>query len=369
MSLLSPPCRAVIAVKNLTVTDEKCGTAPYPSPLLDVLYGYGVGTLCFRGRRFPRLSAFREILLRALIWGGCIQRTSSSEGRIEECTVYKGRRFCAARLGGRACCDAVFSENSYCSLRKDLLGWIEDYLPLIVIDMSLLREHRGREIRSLRVQIGATLGVVRRFLWDRHLLIAGIEPGVAEWLRAFMGRALVDFSVLPGDEAAELRGAKRIILLDPSADRDLGVDDVLSADAFVLGGIVDILPRPGATRRLKLRGIAIPRRISLRGDIHGVPSRLNQLVEIILRARYETCGDIEQAIRSTMSPRDARLRAYIELMRWSRGRRREVPVELYYELKEWLPLSLRDFIRAAKMAGLEVKGVQQRPKSSRHDQR
>ena len=253
-----------------------------------------------------------------------------------------------------------------CSTRKELFSVLGEYKPLIVIDLGLVASHLRRELRSLRVQVGAALGVIRRYLWDRHLLLSSAGPGVIEWLRAFMGRALFDYSELPGDEAASLRGASKIIVLDPSAEKPLTSSEVLSADAFIIGGIIDILPRPGATRRLNLRGLGEPRKITLRGSIHGVPSRLPQVVEIVLRARYETC-DIEEAVRRVMSPRDTRLRAFIELMKWSRGRRKRVPLTLYYELREWLPISLRDFVRAARMAKLEVEGLeeaQQRPNSS-----
>ncbi len=287
--------------------------------------------------------------------------------RIKECYTCKDGRLCIGHGKGSENADAIISyQNKPCVTRKELLSVLEEYKPLIVIDLGLIASHLGRELRSLRVQVGGVLGIIRRYLWDRHLLLSSARPGVVEWLRAFMGRALFDYSELPGDEAASLRGARKIIVLDPLAEKPLTSMEALSADAFIIGGIIDILPRPGATRKLNLRGLGEPRKITLRGSIHGVPSRLPQIAEIVLRARYETC-DVEEAVRRVMSPRDARLRAFIELMKWSRGQQRRVPLALYYELRKWLPISLRDFVRAAKMAKLEIEGLegaQQRPNSS-----
>ncbi|ABM79955.1 hypothetical protein [Hyperthermus butylicus] len=317
---------------------------------------------------------FQELTVRILVWGGGLREDKGYVGGVVYSEEYMGRQYSFIRGDGDTRTDAVYVRDA--NWRWMLLEKLPSQLkPLIVIEMSLLWRHSPRELVSLRKQIAAALGVVRRYLWDRHLLLAGIPEGGFEWLRLLMGRGSVSISSLPGDEAAMLRGARRIILLDPSAEKPLTPSEVLEADAFILGGIVDRLPRPGETSRLRLRGLAEPRRLLFHGDVHGVPNRINMLVEILLRARYKYCGDLDQAIRSVMSPRDARLRAAVEIARWSRGKKRTVPWTLYEELCKWLPLTPRDFVRAARMAGLEVEGsprenegVQQRPNSS-HGQR
>lgn len=357
-------------MKNLTVAEPsgKCGTRPrHQEALLEYLSRKGVGNVCLFHRRFPRLSLLQELFLRLMIWGECLE-----PGRvgchIEECYPGPGSAHCLGHGRGDGVADAFLAYTSRCRLRGELLQILGEYKPLIVVDLGLIGMHRDRELRSLRVQVGASLGVVRRYLWDRHLLLSGTRPGVIEWLRAFMGRGLFDYSSLPGDEAASLRGANKIIVLDPSAESELSGEDIINADAFIIGGIVDIVPRPGATQRLGLRGLGEPRKIVLRGSTVGVPSRIPQVVEIIMRARFETCGDVEEAVRRTMSPRDARLRAFVELMRWSRGKKRKVPISFYHELKKWLPISIRDFVRAAKMAKMDIvwdeEKAQQRPNSS-----
>lgn len=363
MSLFTPILsRGSWAMKCLTVADPRrcCGEKCYRElpryRLLDALQGrgwYSLGSLVHLDSGRVKSNPFQELLVRILSWGGGFVEASHWTGSERFCEEYRGAvfRYIAGRGGSRA--DAVYTPEA--DWRSKLLQRLPEPLPLIVIDLSLVDKHVSMtELRSLRRQVGATLGVVRRYLWDRHLLLAGGPPGAYEWLHMFMGRGLVDYSLLPSDEAALLRGARRIILLDPNAEQGLRPSDVLEADAFIIGGIVDRLPRPGETRRLMLRGLAEPRKLALRGSIHGVPSRLNMLAEIILKARYETCGDVEEAIRSVMSPRDARLRAYVELARWSQGRRKKAPWSLYEELASWLPLSPRDFVRAARMAGLEV---------------
>jgi tRNA (adenine9-N1/guanine9-N1)-methyltransferase len=182
------------------------------------------------------------------------------------------------------------------------------------------------------------------------------HPGIYEWARILIGRGGPLLSALPADEAAQILGAKNIIILDPQAEKPLSREEVLHADAFIVGGIVDRTPRPGETKRIRLLGVAKPRKILFHGDIHGVPNRINAIIEILLKARYRYCGNIDEAIRSTMSRRDVILRAMVELSRWSRGKKRRVPITLYEELRKWLPITLRDFIIAARKIGLEVEG-------------
>ena len=314
---------------------------------------YSVGSLVHLDAGRARRNPFQELLVRILSWGGGFVEASKWNGLVRFCEEYRDRAFRYIAGRGEIRADAVYSPEA--GWRHELLERLSEPRPLIVIDLSLLHTHIAMsEYRSLRRQIGATLGVVRRYLWDRHLLLAGAPPGAYEWLRAFLGRGLVDVSTLASDEAAYIRGADRIILLDPNAEHDLEPRDVLEADAFIIGGIVDRLPRPGETRKLVLKGLAEPRRLTLRGSIHGVPSRLNMVAEIVLMARYETCGNVEEAIRRVMSPRDAKLRAYVELARWSRGKKKKVPWSLYEELAKWLPLTPKDFVEAARMAGLDV---------------
>ena len=149
------------------------------------------------------------------------------------------------------------------------------------------------------------------------------------------------------------------MLLDPYADTPLGPRDVLEAEAFIVGGIVDKVPRPRATEAIsRLIPWAARRRVELKGSIIGVPNTINSIIEIVLKARYDYGGDVERAVRSVMSPADARLRAYVEISRRARGRGK-VDWSFYCELASWLPITRDDFLRAARMAHVEVVGEPQ----------
>ncbi len=304
---------------------------------------------------------FQEVALQILVWNRDVVN-ARREGRDVACEEYSGLRYTLLLPGEGSTSDGVLTRGRGV-WRSELLSLVK-VKPLIAIDMSLLWRHHPKELPSLRKQIAASLGVVRRYLWDRHLLLAGLPRGGYEWVKLLIGRGEVQVSPLPSDEALALRGATRIILLDPSAEEPLTPRDVLEADAFIVGGIVDRIPRPGETGRLQLKGgIAVPRRILFHGDVHGVPNRINMIIEIILKARYIYCGDIDRAIASTMSRRDAILRAMIEISRWSRGRKTAVPMSLYEQLRKWLPITPEDFRRAVHKLGLRVED-QQRPNSS-----
>lgn len=345
-------------MSGLTVAEPGCASIRLDEMpryrLYDIFIEHGFEKIAHLGRiRGPQWAdPFQRLLVEALLRDMEPLERPHWRARPVYAEEYRGRRmvFLAGRGDTRP--DAVMGPGRW--LRRLLLERLPPRpRPVFALDFSLLHRHSAEEARSLRVQVGATLGTVRRYLWDAHLLLAGLPPGGLEWLRGFLGSPLVASTTLPADEALQLRGYRRVVLLDPSAEKPLSREDVLGADAFILGAIVDRTPRPGETQRLRLRGAYEARRLELRGSIHGVPNRLNTLAEILLRARYELCGDVEKAILASMTPRDTRHRAYVEISRWLRGRRQRVPWSLYCELRKWLPLSPRDFIRAARMAGGE----------------
>jgi len=341
----------------LTVADPCAARRVKEQPkyaLLDLLGGEGVFRVAHLGRvRAPRgTDPFQRAAVEILYRDAVLEERRGWRGHTVHEEEYCGRRYAFIAGRGDVEPDAVLAPGR--GLRRRLLEKLpERPRPVFALDFSLLHRHSAEEARSLRVQVGAALGALRRFLWDRHMLLAGLPRGAAEWLKAFAASPLVQVSQLASDEALVLRGYRRVVLLDPSAPEPLRGSDVVEADAFIIGAIVDRTPRPGETGRLRLRGHYTPRRLALRGSTHGVPNRVNQIVEIVLYARYATCGDIDQAIIEAMSPRDVRWRAYVEISRWLRGRARRVPWSLYCRLRQWLPLTPRDFAKAARMAGAE----------------
>ncbi len=359
---------------SLTVADSSRRLLESESPcyrLLDLLSLEGVDVITsfsHTSDTLSKLNPFQDIAVRILVWGGGFRRANVERG-ISYVEMYRGKCYYFVRGRGGVRAKLAYHEHEW-GWRSRLLELMpEKPRPVVVIDLSLLLEHvHPTEYLSLRRQIAASLSVVRKYLWDRHLVVTGARPGVAEWLSALLGRALARITCLTLYEHLASEGYKYPVLLDPSAEEPLSPRDVLEADVFILGGIVDRIPRRGLTARIReaVEGLVKPRRIEFRGSLVGVPNRLNMLVESLLLARYKLGGSIEDAIRMVMSPRDARLRAYVEIARYAaRKGTKKVDWSFYEQLKEWLPLRPIDFIRAARMAGVEVVGVQQDQSSSR----
>ncbi len=317
-----------------------------------------------------RHNGFQEIAVRVLVWGGIIAPSERIKGSIMHEVRYRGREFAFIFGRGDVHADAAFYQtprcmHNACINRDDIIARLPPRPePLIVIDLTQLPEHNLDEAGSLRRQLAATLGVIRSYLWDRHLLLTNTPPGARAWLHSFMHSDYVQVSSLPTDDALDARGYEGPrILLDPNAREPLKPHEVLEAQVFILGGIVDKRPRPGATMQLPIKK-AVRRRIELRGSIIGVPHTLNNLVETILLARYKYNGSIERALYDTIPPHEARIRAYVEIARAARGKG-VVSWELYKQLKQWLPLRPRDFEKAARMAGVRLVGEERVAKVSK----
>ncbi len=226
-------------------------------------------------------------------------------------------------------------------------------LPAIAIDMSYVGIHAPEELSSLRVQLAVSLNVMREWLWDPHLVLAGYSPeGVESMLEGLVGKHKMTISGYPPGRVLWAMRAEKLIILRPDAPYRLKLDELLEADAFLMGGIVDRIPRPGLSARLDSKAPwGMPRRIELRGSLVGVPHRLNRIVEIILRARYEF-KDLEKAIIASMTRRDRVMRLMVELSKSAIGGR--VPLESIEELREWLPFDCTDLRIAASKAKVEV---------------
>ncbi len=300
------------------------------------------------------VNGFQESAVRILVWNWCISRSTHIRGAVDHVVEYEGRKYKFILGRGDTRTDAALYQKVKpgCITREELIMLLNGKpKPLIVIDLSQFTLHNLDELGSLRRQLASTLGVIREYLWDRHLLLTSAPPGVEAWLRPFMASNFYQISSFDTDTALDIRGYRGSrILLDPNAEEDLKPWEVLEAEVFIIGGIVDKRPRPGATAELPVYS-AIRRRISLRGSLIGLPNTINAIVETILRARYLYSGDVERALYDTIPPHEARIRAYVEI---SRYKRRIVTMEQYVELARWLPIRPHDFVKAARMAGVDV---------------
>lgn len=243
---------------------------------------------------------------------------------------------------------------------RSLLDYLpQPPLPLFVIDMSMKFIHTPEELAKLRLQIGISLSILREYLWDSHLAITGADEETSKWLLEVLGYNKVSISNARPSEILWGFDADKVIILRPDAPNALKPEDVLTADAFLIGGIVDKIPRPGMSRMLdSLVPWGIPRRLELKGSVIGVPERINRILEILLKTRYLYNGDITKAIISTMTKKDRIARAYREIVKESReeGGVKYVTKENYDSLKTWLPLTFDEYLEAAKRAHIDVRG-------------
>ncbi|MCE4612355.1 MAG: tRNA (guanine-N1)-methyltransferase [Desulfurococcales archaeon] len=229
--------------------------------------------------------------------------------------------------------------------------------PLFVIDLSMKFIHTEEELSSLKVQLAMSLNVIRDYLWDAHLVITSVGADPADWLAEVLGYHKATITSSKPSEVLWGMDADKVIILRPDAPQPLTSGDVLTADAFLIGGIVDRIPRPGISRVLdNLVPWGLPRRMELRGSIIGVPERINRIIEILLKARYNYRGDVERAIISTMTKKDVMARLHVEISRRAR-RRGSTPIvswRLYEELAKWLPITREDFEKAAAKAQARI---------------
>ncbi len=275
---------------------------------------------------------------------------------------YRGRRLrILSGKGGEEYDSEVRREASGVIEWRDLEALLPDPpFPLITIDLGLWRLHSEDEIAKLRIQIAMSLAVVRSFLWDRHLAVTSVPAEAKDALEELMGRNKALLTSARPNELLWSVGAEDVVILRPDAPEELRPPDVMRAQAFLIGGIVDLTPRRGLSRILdRMVPWGKPRRITLRGSVIGVPDRLNRVAEIILRARLQYGGDVERAIVDSMSKRDVMRRLFVEIMRASEARagRRVVDASLYEELRTWLPITWEDFLEAARKARVEVVGA------------
>ncbi len=244
----------------------------------------------------------------------------------------------------------------------DFLAWkcrginrkeIEDKLksfPYIVIDCSLKHLHSEKELKSLVKQLEKTLSVVRRYMWDERLVIASIETRTS---------AMHCKSV---EEFLEKKRPKRVILLDPNSDEEFKGD---KADCYIVGGIVDKAGnKAGATamiyERLIDKGFKVERRkILLRGDVIGVPDRINLITEVLLKVILDG-EEIEKAIYDVQNRKIARWRLRKEIAKNClriviNGRKfRVIKKSFFKEVSKWLKVNEEDFYRCSREMGVIV---------------
>ncbi len=332
--------------------------------LMDSKGIYKLGSRVWLHRKRVEELGFQYAAVEALVREYDVFYDLDFRGRTVYESSYKGSRFKMLMGPGDERAQASISAKG--DIEKRAFKWsdIEDLLPnpplpLYVIDLSMRFIHSDDELAKLRLQIAVSLNVVRRYLWDKHLAITSVDSATVNWLSEIIGENKMTIMQSKPSELLWSVDADRVIILRPDAPQPLTANDVMMADAFLIGGIVDRIPRPGVSRVLdNLVPWGSPRRIDLRGSIVGVPERINRIIEILLKARYEYPGDIEKAIVTSMTKKDVVARAYIEIVKNGRRTPRGLIVswDLYRELKTWLPITPEEFVKAAQRAKATIVG-------------
>ena len=310
--------------------------------LVKLLYESGVRTISSLvaplNRRFLR-NPFQETAVHMLV--------KNSKVNLER--GLKSREWFKAKVGdaeviymwrgGEEVSDAV--HERYGHITRDDLEPLLDEVPVVGVYMGFALLHTTREFKKLRLQLWDALNAIRYFLWDKHLiLVDNVVPDIR-----------------PNEYVREMKldvfeeKYNKIILFDPNAEYEVSKEEILSADAFLFGGIIDKeVPRPGLTSKIPCKS-CLRRKITLFGSIIGVPQNINKLIFAVLRARYELGGDLNKAIIEVMGDREKRWRLMWEAI-WA-YKAGEDPLERVLKMAKILGASEKTVIRALKMSGIE----------------
>ncbi len=230
--------------------------------------------------------------------------------------------------------------------REDLVSYP---FPYLVVDCRFYNLHTEKEKWKLELQIKQTLGVVREYMWDDRLIVTGKNFGFGQFYEST-------------EQFLERKGIKHVVLLDPNAK---DVFDGSRAECYIIGGIVDKSGnKRGLTSKIgeKLRSAGVEvdsRKILLRGDVVGVPDRINHIAEILLRVVLDG-EDVEAAIRHVQPPLVAKWRLRKELSKRSvrvciGGKLcRVVAKSEFGSFREWLNIRKKDFYEVCREQELFV---------------
>ncbi len=244
--------------------------------------------------------------------------------------------------------------------REDIRVRIPEW-PYIVVDLMYWNRHTQSEKGKLCLQLNQAYSLIKERFTGKELVVTWAGD---EFRRMFYG-PIDRITVYEGSTADFLAGRKigEVVLLDPWAEEELSKDD-LRVRAFIIGGIVDTSgskrgTTPKIGRNLEEHGISVRRRkITLRGDVIGVPDRINRIIGILLRIMEGV--PMDRAVYEFQEPRHARWRLRRELPKKAfevmvNGRRvKAVSMSLLDEYSKWLKIRERDFIKVARELGLIV---------------
>ncbi|WP_202319823.1 tRNA (guanine-N1)-methyltransferase [Archaeoglobus neptunius] len=230
--------------------------------------------------------------------------------------------------------------------KEDLTGYP---FPFLVVDCRFYDEHSEKERWKIDLQVKQALGVVREYMWDEKLVVTYRDFGYGNYWPTT-------------EDFLREQEIERVVLLDPNGE---SLFEKTGAKCFVIGGIVDKSGKKrGYTskigRSLEKDGFDVDyRRIELRGDVIGVPDRINHIAEILLRVELDG-EDVESAVKAVQPPLVAKWRLRKELhektFRVCAGDRtfRVVSKDEFHRFKEWLNIRKQDFYEVCMEQGFFV---------------
>ncbi|ASJ10687.1 tRNA (guanine-N2)-dimethyltransferase [Thermococcus sp. P6] len=307
---------------------------------------FGVLSKRFRGSKNP----LQEVALEIINGKGAIFRLPEKTAHAWD---LKGNRVGGSCYAYAPMCmgekfEMVLSPEE---LRSKLPEW-----PFFIIDLSLWDRHTSREKGKLCLQIIQSYGLLKDHFTGRELTVA---PAGEEFRRMFRG-PLDRITTYEGPVAGFLKekGIGEVVLLDPWADEVLTGED-FEVGAFVVGGIVDTSGKKRGTtpeigRELEGAGIKVRRRkIVLKGDVIGVPDRINRIIGILLGMMVDGMS-MDEAVYEFQEPRHARWRLRKELPKRAIRYRingktyRVVEKELFESYSNWLKIRWEDFVKVLR---------------------
>ena len=235
-------------------------------------------------------------------------------------------------------------------LRSRLPEW-----PYFIIDLQLWDRHTQKEKGKVCLQVNQCYGLLRDYFTGKELAVTWANEEFKSMFHGPLNRITAYEG--PTAEFLKEKGIEEVVLLDPWADEVLSEKD-FGVKAFIIGGIVDtgrdkrLTPKIG--EELENAGIRVRRRkIVLRGDVIGVPDRINRILGIILKMMVEG-KSMDEAVYEFQEPLHARWRLRKELPKHAVRYRvdgktyRVVEKELFEYYSSWLKIRPEDFVKVLR---------------------
>ncbi|NJD99532.1 tRNA (guanine-N2)-dimethyltransferase [Thermococcus sp. LS1] len=242
---------------------------------------------------------------------------------------------------------------------EDLKACIPEW-PYFIIDLMHWDKHTQKEKGKICLQVAQSYGLLRDYFTGKELAVTWAND---EFKSMFHG-PIERITTYEGSTANFLKeeGIDEVVLLDPWAEEVLGEED-FDVKAFIIGGIVDTggtkkKTTPKIGEELENAGIKVRRRkIVLRGDVVGVPDRINRILGIILKMMVDG-KSMNEAVYEMQEPLHARWRLRKELPKHAtrymiNGKvYRVVEKELFDDYSKWLKIRWEDFVKVLRELNL-----------------